>query len=160
MRLTAQPAPRVFSTAFGFLMCVAAAVDGDRLGLMAAALAAAAVSIGVLSRHAATLAVVLAGSAIVLSEPPILFAALSGLSAAAYLVLRHAADDSAGVVTTTWPTVVGMVGFTLAGVVATAVPLRAPWLPLLAPPAVVILFALAIAPFLGGRLTDPDAHQA
>lgn len=161
MKLTAQPAPLVFSTAFGALMCVAAAVDGDRLGLLAAALCGIAVSAGILYRHAATFAVICAASAIVLSQPPTLFAAVSGLAGTAYLVLRHAADDAAAVVTTTWPTVVGMVGFSVTGVVATTVPLRALWLPLLAPPVVVVLFALAITPFVGGsRHIESRERQA
>jgi hypothetical protein len=71
---------------------------------------------------------------------------LAGLSAAAYLVIRHAVG--AGVVTTTRPTVIGMVAFTLVGIAATVTPLSVPWLPLLAPPAVVATFALVMVPFL------------
>lgn len=148
LTVTGQPAAALFSTAFGALMCVAAAVDGDRPGLTATALAVAAVVVGIRFRVAAIFAVLFAMTAIVLSEPPTLFAALSGLAAAAYLVLRHGAGDAAGVVTTTWPTVFGMVGFTLVGVVATTAPLSAPWLPLVAPPAVVLVFVLAIAPYI------------
>jgi hypothetical protein len=76
-----------------------------------------------------------------------LFGALAGLSAAAYLVIRHAA--SAGIVTTTRPTVLGMVGFTLAGSLAAVVPLSVPWLPLVAPVAVVVMFILVMLPFWG-----------
>ena len=85
-------------------------------------------------------------SAIVLAEPPAVFAALSGLSAAAYLVVRHAVEAS--VVTTTWPTVIGAIGFTALGALATAAPLHLPWLPVLAAPAAVAIFALVTRPFL------------
>src|SRR5271166_3380897 len=141
----AQPAPLVFSTVFGILMAAACAVHADRPGLVAAALAVAAVLVGLRFRAAATVAVLLIVAAVALSEPPALFAALSGLSATAYLLLRHAVE--AGVVTTTWPTVMGGV--------ATSVPLHVPWLPVLAPPAAVAVFALAMLPFLGERRTEP-----
>jgi hypothetical protein len=145
----AQPAPLAFSTVFGILMAAACAVHADRPGLVAVALAVAAVLVGLRFSAAATVAVLLTAAALVLSEPPVLFAALSGLSAAAYLVLRHAA--AAGVVTTTWPTVIGAIGFTVVGAVAASAPLHAPWLPVLAPPAAVAIFAMATVPFLGER---------
>jgi hypothetical protein len=150
-----QPAPLAFSTAFGFLMVTAAAVQADKAGSIALVLAVVAVLTGLVYRPAATLSVLLVIAAIVLSNPPPLFAAVSGLSAAAYLVLRHAAGPSGGLVTTTRPTVVGMVGMTLVGIAATWVPLRLPWLPLLAPPAVVVIFVLVMLPFVRGRRTDP-----
>ena len=109
-------------------MVAAAAVGADRAAGVAAALAVGALVVGLRYRAAATLSVLLVVAVIVLSDPPALYAALSGLSAAGYLVLRHAA--SLGVVTTTRPTVLGMVGFTLVGVVATMVPATLPWLPL------------------------------
>ncbi len=148
-----QPAPLAFSTVFGILMAAAAAERADGLGLVAAAFAVAAVFVGLRFRTAATVAVLLTVLAIVLSEPPVLFAALSGLSATAYLVLRHAVH--AGVVTTTWPTVIGAIGFTVLGAVAASVPLHLPWLPVLAPPAAVAIFALATRPFLGQRRIEP-----
>ncbi|MBV8348301.1 MAG: hypothetical protein JOZ49_12425 [Mycolicibacterium sp.] len=144
-----QPAPRAFSTVFGILMAAAAAVHADRAGLIAVALAALAVLVGLRFRAAATAAVLLTVSAIVLAEPPAVFAALSGLSAAAYLVIRHAVE--AGVVTTTWPTVIGAIGFTALGALATTAPLHLPWLPVLAAPAAVAIFALVTRPFLEHR---------
>jgi hypothetical protein len=146
-----QPAPLVFSTAFGLLMAAAAAVRADRLGSIAAALAVIAVVVGLRYRSAAIVSVLLVIAAIVLSDPPPLFAALSGLSAASYLVIRYSTGPLAGVVTTTRPTVIGMIGFAVAGVVATVVPLSLPWLPLAAPPAVVVIFVLAVLPFLHGQ---------
>jgi hypothetical protein len=87
--------------------------------------------------------------AIALSAPQPVFAALSGLSATAYLVLRHAASSAA--VTTTQPTIVGALAFTLAGLVATLIQLQLPWLPLLAPVAVLAIYVIATQPFLGDR---------
>jgi hypothetical protein len=43
---------------------------------------------------------------------------------------------------------VSAVGFTLVGLVATAFPLRLPWLPLLAPLAVFAVYLLATRPYL------------
>ena len=94
---------------------------------------------GLRFRPAATLAVLLALSALVLSDPSPMFAALSGLSAAAYLVLRHAVGAPAGVVTATPPTMIAAVGFAFVGVVATSFAPQLPWSPLLAP---VVVFAI------------------
>jgi hypothetical protein len=145
-----QPAPLAFSTAFGLLMVTAAAIHTDRAGAVAIGIAVVALVVGLRYRAAATLSVLSVIVAILLSvPPPPLFAALSGLSAAAYLVTRHAVE--AGVVTTTRPTVIAMVTFTLIGIGATSVPLHLPWLPLVAPPAVVVIFLLAAWPFLRGQ---------
>ena len=149
-----QPAPLAFSTAFAFLMVTAAAVQTDRAGSIALGLAVVAALTGLVYPAASTLSVLLLIAAIVLSNPPPVFAGVSGLSAAAYLVLRHAARPSAGLVTTTRPTVVGMVGMTLVGIAATTVPLHLPWLPLVAPPAVVVLFVVVTLPFVRSRRTD------
>ncbi len=149
-----QPAPLTFSTAFGLLMVAAAAVGADRAAGVAAALAVGALVVGLRYRAAATLSVLIVVAVIVLSDPPALYAALSGLSAAGYLVLRHAA--SLGVVTTTRPTVLGMVGFTLVGVVATMVPATLPWLPLVAPVAALAIFVVATLP-LHRRSGGPHA---
>jgi hypothetical protein len=48
-----------------------------------------------------------------------------------------------------------MVIFTLIGIGATSVPLHLPWLPLVAPPAVVVMFLLAAWPFLRGQRINP-----
>ena len=136
-------------------MVTAAAFGADKAASVALGVAVVAMLIGLRYRSVATVSVLLVIAVIVWSNPPPLFAALSGLSAASYLVLRHAAGPSGGLVTTTRPTVVGMVGMTLVGIVATSVPLRLPWLPLLAPPAVVVIFVLVTLPFLRARRTDP-----
>lgn len=139
----------VFSIAFGLLM-VGLAADGTHGRAVAAwATALGAVLAGTAFRPAATLAVLLSVVTVVLSDPPPVFVALSGLSAAAYLVCRHAVGGSAGVVLGSWPTAVGAVGFTFAGLVATSFPLQLPWLPLAAPLAALAVYVLAVRPFLG-----------
>jgi hypothetical protein len=142
-------------------MVAAAAVHAGRAGYIALALAVLALLTGLVLRAASTLSVLLVIAAIVLSNPPPLFAGVSGLSAAAYLVLRHAARPSAGLVTTTRPTVVGMVGMTLVGLAATSVPLHLPWFPLLAPPAVVVLFLVIALPLVRNpRRNSPESGGA
>ncbi len=139
-----QPGARTLSTGFGALMAVAAGAYAHGTGVVVSLLALVAVGVGIPVRAAATGAVLLTVVALAVSDPPPAFAALSGLSAAVYLLLRHAAG--AGVVTMTRPTLIAMLGFTLAGVIATAVNIDLPWLPLLAPPAVVAIYALALIP--------------
>jgi hypothetical protein len=151
MTLTAQPGKRALSTAFGLVMVAAAEVQAHGLAFVAAALAVIAMLVGLQFRPAATFAVLLTMSAIVLSDPSPIFATLSGLCAAVYLVLRHAVGAPAGVVTATQPTMTAAVCFTLAGIVATSFTLQLPWLPLLAPLAVFGIYALATRPFLGNR---------
>ena len=102
---------RFVSAGFGVVMAAAAAVDAHGPALIAAAAAGVAVLAGLYVRAAATAAVLAVVCAIALSEPQPMLAALAGLSAAAYLVLRHA--------TLTRPTVIGLVGFTALGMVAT-----------------------------------------
>src|SRR6202047_3979811 len=108
-----QPAPLAFSTAFGLLMVTAAAVHTNRAGVVAIGVAVVALLAGLRYRGAATFSVLSVVAAIVLSVPPPLFAALSGLSAAAYLVSRHAAG--AGVVATRPPTAVAGGRLTIRG---------------------------------------------
>ena len=139
---------RAFSTAFGFLMAAATLVQADGIAFAVAMLSAVAVLAGTVFRPGATLAVLLAVTAIVISEPSPTLAAFSGLCAAAHLVLRHAAG---GVVTATPPTVIAAVLFTFAGLVASLFPLQVPWLPLLAPLVVFAIFVLAIRPFVDWR---------
>lgn len=128
------------SWAFGVLMVLAAAGSGGVPALIAAGLALGAVVIGVFRRPAAVVAILLTAVALSLSDVPSLFVAVSGLSAAVYLVLRYGAGT--GVVTLTVPTVAGMVGFTLAAAAAAVLPWRLAWVPLLAPAVVVAVIAM------------------
>jgi hypothetical protein len=131
---------RTISTAFGLVMVASAAVQADGRGLVAAVVAAAAVLAGSVFRPAATVAVLLTVSVIVLADAPLVMTATSGLCAAAYLVLRHTATASS-------PTVLGAVGFTAAGLAAASLPIELPWVPLLAPVAVLVLYVVVTRPF-------------
>jgi hypothetical protein len=140
MTETSQLVSYSLATAFGLVMVAAAAVQADGAPLIAATIAAVAVLIGNLIRPAATLAVLLTVAVIVLANAAPALAALSGLSAVAYLVLRHT-----GAVAT--PTVVGAAAFTAAGLAATSIAVRLPWAPLVAPIAVLVLYVLITRPF-------------
>ena len=143
---------RFVSAGFGVVMAAAAAVDAHGPALIAAAAAGVAVLAGLYVRAAATAAVLAVVCAIALSEPQPMLAALAGLSAAAYLVLRHA--------TLTRPTVIGLVGFTALGMVATTAGTAGlSWLPLLAPVAAVVLFLVLTGPFARDDRAD-DAREA
>jgi hypothetical protein len=144
----AQATVRILSTTCGLSMVAAAGIGSHGPTFVAAVLALLAVLAGAVFRQVATLAVLLTVLAIVLSNPAPALAAISGLSAAAYLVLRHAASSGIGVAAVSGSTMVGAVGFTFAGLVATAFPLQLPWLPLLAPLAVFAIYVLATRPFL------------
>lgn len=135
---------RALSTAFGLVMIAAAAVQADDAAMIAAGLAVLAVLVGNIFRPAATAAVLVAAAVLVLNDTPAMLAALSGLCAACYLVLRHTAIITA-------PTVIGAVGFTAAGLAAVSLPLQLPWAPLVAPLAVLALAALATRPFWADR---------
>ncbi|MDG5486241.1 hypothetical protein [Mycolicibacterium gadium] len=135
---------RALSTAFGLVMVAAAAVQADDAALIAAALSTLGVLVGNVFRPAATLAVLLAATALVLNDSPAMLASLSGLCAACYLVLRHTAAMTA-------PTVIGAVGFTAVGMAAVTLPLELAWAPLLAPLVVVALVALVTRPFWAQR---------
>lgn len=149
----AQPTVHVLSTAGGLLMVAAVGIGSHGLsfwGTSVTALAFLAVLVGAVFCQVATLAVLLTVLVIVLSNPAPALAAVSGLSAAAYLVVRHAAGSGAGFATVSGSTIVGAAGFTFVGLVATVFPLQLPWLPLLAPLAVLAVYVLAIRPFLRG----------
>jgi hypothetical protein len=136
----AAPVTRAVSAAFGLVMVASAAVQADRPGLIAAVIAAAAVLVGSVFRTAAALAVLLTVAVIALADAPPVLTATSGLCAVAYLVLRHTAAVTA-------PTVLGAVGFTAAGLAAVSLPFHLPWVPLLAPLAVLALYVLFTRPF-------------
>ncbi|UMB68262.1 hypothetical protein [Mycobacterium paraterrae] len=143
-----RSAAHLLSTTCGVLM-VAAVGLGTHGPARAIALAAlVAVGFAVLMRPVATLAVLLAVLAIAVSNPTAVVAALAGLAATIYLVLRHAAGSGVGLDSVSTATLVSALGFTLVGLVATVFPLQLPWLPLLAPLAVFATYVLATSPFL------------
>lgn len=148
MRPGARLVAHVLSAACGLLMVAAVGVGSHGPTLIAAASAVAAVAFAVLFRPVATLAVLLVAVAIAMSGPSAIVAAVSGLSAALYLGLRHAASSGVGLDSVSGATMVSAVGFTLVGLVATAFPLRLAWLPLLAPLAALAVYLVATRPYL------------
>ena len=140
--------PAILSAACGVLMVGAVGIGSHGPTLIAATSALVAVGAGVFFRPVATLAVLLTVVVIALSDSAATLAAASGLSAAVYLVLRHAAGSGAGLDNVSGATLVGAVGFTIAGLVATALPVQLPWLPLLAPLAAFAVYFLAARPYL------------
>jgi hypothetical protein len=147
--------PAVFATAFGVLMVAAGVRPTAPWGLAAAVLALTALLAGVFFRPASILAVLLTIAGLALTDPAPLLAAVSGLSAAAYLVSRYA--DSA--VTLTVPTVLGMLGFTAAGVVATVVPFQLTWAPLVAPAIMTAILIVVVAPLFAEVFPGPAADR-
>ncbi|MEB4210151.1 hypothetical protein [Mycobacterium sp. 94-17] len=137
-----------FATGFGLLMVVLAAGGRPGPGAVAWVAALIAVGVGTVLRRAATVAVLLAAITVMLCDPPPISVALAGLCAAAYLVCRHAAGAFAAVVLNSRATAVGAVGFTFAGLVATSFPLQLPWLPLAAPLGALLIYLLAVRPFV------------
>lgn len=134
------------SPLFGILMVLTAGTSGGRVVLAILGVALIAIAAGLADRRAATAAVLLSIVALALSDPSPLFAAASGLSAAVYLATRHAAA-------LTVPTVAWLIGFTVAGVAATAVALPVSWIPLLAPAIIAGVLIVAALPLLADDRT-------
>lgn len=155
--MSGRALPTAFSTGFGALMVALAAWPPGPAGLIPAAFCAAAVLAGVFFRPAAAVAVLLTAATAALSEASVLFVAASGLSAAAYLVMRHSVGSAAAHLTV--PTALSLVGFTVAGVAAAAVPLRVAWAPLLAPVAIAVILVLVALPLLGGERGEPAGDR-
>lgn len=148
MNRGAQLASQVLSTASGLAMIAVVGIGGYGPARVATASALVAVVVAVLVRPVATLAVLLTAAAIALSSPDAALVAVSGLFAAVYLVLRHAAGSAVGLNAVSGATMISATGFTSVGLAATAFPLQLPWLPLLAPLAVFAIYLLATRPFL------------
>src|ERR1700757_112342 len=138
-----RTATQMAAVVTGLLMVAIVGIHAHGAANIAAVLAAAAVAAAVVFCSAATLPVILTVVAITIGDPPAAYAAVAGLCAVAYLALRHAAN-TAGVLSV--PTAVAAVGFTFAGLIASAFPLRLPWLPLVAPLAVLAMCVLALQP--------------
>ena len=137
----------LLSAAFGLVMVAAAGFQTTGPALVLAMLAAAAVLAGIPFRSAATVAVLAAAAAIVVSDATPMLAALAGLSAACYLVLRYTEGGSTRVLGASAPAMIAALGFTFVGVLAASFPFELPWLPLLAPLAVFAIYVLATRPF-------------
>ncbi|KAA8960872.1 hypothetical protein [Mycobacterium sp.] len=143
-------AARILSLACGLLMAASAGFGAPGPARPAIVLSVAAVLAGTIFRPAATVGVVLTVVVIALANPAAGPVAMSGLFAALYLVLRHATVNRAGMEGLSGP-VLAAGGFAFAGLIAAAFPLQVPWLPLVAPLAVVAIYLLATWPFLGDR---------
>ncbi|MCV7055976.1 hypothetical protein [Mycolicibacterium gilvum] len=125
--------------AFGVLMTGAAAYRASGPALLVLGAAVAAVVASAWLRPAGTVAVVLVVGAIVLNPSAPLHTVLAGLAATVYLVVLHTAA--------TVPTMVFAVGFGAVAAVVAALPLGVPWLPLIAAPALLAGYLLALRPF-------------
>lgn len=137
--------PGLFAAAFGALMVAAAARPAAGGGWVGLGAAAAALVAGLFYRPASVVAVLLTIAGMAVGDSTGLLAAVSGLSAAAYLVTRYTQDAA----TVTLPTVLGMVGFTAVAAAAGAVSVQMAWVPLVAPAitaAILILVALPLVP--------------
>lgn len=137
----------LLSTAFGLLMVAAAGLQTAGPALILAISAALTVLAGIAFRVVGTAAVLAAAAAIVVSDAPPMLAALAGLSAACYLVLRYTEGGSTRIVGASAPAMLAALGFTFVGVLAASFPFELPWLPLLAPLAVYGIYVLATRPF-------------
>lgn len=126
---------------FGVLMVAAVAYRADGPALVAAVAALAALTASGWWRPAAAVAVLLTVSAVVLGPSAPMPTALAGLAAAAYLVLRH--NDARA----TPATMVAAVAFASAATAVVALPTQLPWLPLAAPIALLVGYALALRPY-------------
>jgi len=144
---------RSLALAFGLLMVAAGTLAGAGPALTLSAVAGAAVVVGLLIPVAATIAVVAVAGALALSEPNPVVAAIAGLAAAGYLVVRHAdgGDTAAGL---TVPTVLGALGLSVVAVLGATVPLALPWVPLVAPLAVVAAYVLVLDRYVGDHGRD------
>ncbi len=138
---------RALSFAFGLLMVAAGTVQSGGSALVVSAAALLAVAVGLVSRVAATLAVAATAVALALSTPSPVVAAIAGVAATVYLVLRHArGGDSAMALTA--PTVLGVLGLSAVAILGAAIPLALPWVPLVAPLAVVAIYVTVVAPLV------------
>jgi hypothetical protein len=137
----------LLSAAFGLMMMAAAGFQTAGPALALAMLGAAMVVVGIPFRSAATPAVLSAAAALVVSDAPPMLAALAGLSAACYLVLRYTEGDSTRVLGASAPAMLAALGLSFVGVFAASFPFELPWLPLLAPAAVFAIYVLATRPF-------------
>jgi hypothetical protein len=139
---------RALSFAFGLLMVAAGTVQSGGPALLASAAALLAVVAGVVARVAATLAVAATVAALALSGPSPVVAAVAGLAATVYLVLRHARGGDAAPALTA-PTVVGALGLSAVAVLGASIPLALPWLPLVAPLVVVAAYVIVVDRYVG-----------
>ncbi|GAB3210639.1 hypothetical protein [Nocardia tengchongensis] len=124
----------------GVLLAGAVAVVLPWAALPVAVLAAA----GWRWRVAAVLAALAAMSAVAWIGTGALVAGGIGLVATTYLLNTATVSAPAGVVPTTIPSVTGALVFTVAAGAATVLPAGLTWVPILAPFAVIVLYAMLV----------------
>jgi hypothetical protein len=136
---------RVPSLAFGLLMVAAGTVQSGGVALAVSVVALAAVLLGLVVRMAATVAVMATGVTLALSGPSPVVAAIAGLSATVYLLLRHARRADA----LTMPTMLGALGLSGIAILGAVIPLTLPWVPLVAPLAAVAAYVVVVDRYVG-----------
>ncbi|MFH5209308.1 hypothetical protein ACHIPZ_14045 [Antrihabitans sp. NCIMB 15449] len=150
---------RLFAAAAGLVMVAATLPSAPTIAMAVAAPAAMLVVLSAWIRSAAALAVLACVAVLALGEPSAVLASAAGLAATLYLLMIHAeATTTEQSLPTTWQTLFGAVGFACVGLAVVAVPLEVAWLPVLAPVVVVLLFALAIAPFAVASSSQSKDH--
>ena len=144
---------RALTAAFGAVMVLTAGIDAGRVSLAILAAAVAAVAAGLFDRRAALVAVLSTVVALAVGTPTPLFAAVSGMAATLYLLTGFA--EGTGATTLTGPSVAGLIGFTLAGLAATAITAKFTWVPLLAPVVMTAVLVLVAIPLFTGNRAAP-----
>lgn len=134
-------AERAIPVAVGLLMVAATVPEAPQAALVAAAISGLLVVVGSRYETAAVPAVLATLAALVIGYPSATMAALSGTAAAIYVL------TTARLATLTRPSVIGAVVCTGIALVAASIPIAVAWLPLLAPIAIVLLFAGLARPF-------------
>ncbi|TDO12252.1 hypothetical protein EV580_3978 [Mycobacterium sp. BK086] len=143
--MTLGPVGRhVLATAFGLAMVAVVGIHTSGTPLVLTVLAIGAVGVGIRLRHAAASAVLLAAGAVLFSDAPPLTAGVAGLCGAYYLILRHGDDGPTAPLASS---TIAALGCAVAGVSVAALPLEVPWLPIVAPPALFVVYVMATRPF-------------
>lgn len=133
----------------GLMMVAATVPDAPMIAWIASGISAVLVLASAFSRTAATGAIVVAIVALALSNPPLLLAAIAGLSAILFLLLSF---GRAGLVSLT-----GALLFTGVAMLVSLAPVELPWVPVVAPVVVVALFAVAVWPYASVTTTSARA---
>ncbi|QLY31473.1 hypothetical protein [Nocardia huaxiensis] len=100
-------------------------------------------------------AVLVALGVLTVAETGALIAGAIGLVATTYLLNTATVSAPVGVVPTTIPSVAGALVFTVAAGVASLLPAGLAWIPIAAPVAVILLYALVVRGLADDRQPDP-----
>ncbi|WP_167099936.1 hypothetical protein [Mycobacterium sp. DL592] len=138
---------RLLSLLVGLMMAATGGIHTTGIATIAALLSALAVGVGTRERHAATLAVLLAAAAIMLSDVSALQAGLVGLCGACYLLLRHTERGRVG-----RSPIIAAVCASVVAVAIASLPIHVPWLTTLAAPIMFVAYVVAVRPFFHGAV--------